>query len=461
MKKLTALDKLFLRAESNHLKLHVTTLSIFEREGNPVQLAKELSSGLVDRAISIPHYNERLRQVGLSRLNWVREPVSNIDYDFHIQVIELSEGSTELDLRECVSQFHEQALDYDRPLWQMQVIHGFSTNQVAMVVKLHHCCIDGISGFRIFDRAFSTDPEDRTYKPVPVPEKKIKKKNITLKYYSRRLARARSGFILLAKQVIQNNSSMLPLKNTPFTVFNNKVSQYRNFSSADFDLDRIKRISARANVTINDVVSLVIARSLKRYLDGCQGNLESSLNAIMPVSLHAKDDQDFGNKVGNIFYTLASDIDDINSQLKAISESTAKAKLQIKKLPRGLIMSAMALAGFPAAMINILNRFGMSFTPRPFTNLIISNIKGPKNKLYFNGAELKSIYPLSILFDGLALNITVNSYAGRIQMGIVTDKLLAEDIERMAEYMNVELDNLENYLGFEYQPRVDTVNDFS
>ena len=243
MQTLTELDKLFLRFESDNVKMHVSTLSIFERFDGHETLAKELAAALKNGAVAIPHYNEKLQRSGLTNLNWCWVPDTSPDLSYHIQRIKLPENATRHTLNEYVCKFHQQALDYHRPLWQIHLVHGFADNEVALLVKLHHCCIDGVSGFRIFERVFTSDPDLKNYRVKPAPQNQYNKnkiKKISRKFQLRRLLKFETGLFLLLRQVISGDSAMLPLKNTPHTRFNNKATSKRSFTSADFSLERIE-----------------------------------------------------------------------------------------------------------------------------------------------------------------------------------------------------------------------------
>jgi len=185
--------------------------------------------------------------------------------------------------------------------------------------------------------------------------------------------------------------------------------------------------------TVNDVVSALIGTGMRRYLEGKGEKLHGSLYATMPVSLHTDGDMDESNKISMSCYPLASDVDNPLEQIQTVQKATRKAKDEMRALPQSVIYSLMAVGALPILIRKI--RGVREVNARRMTNVMISNVPSFKEPRYYKGAKLLGLYPLSLIMDGIGINVTVSSYVDSLDFGLASDKTMAPDIEVICDHM--------------------------
>jgi diacylglycerol O-acyltransferase len=211
-------------------------------------------------------------------------------------------------------------------------------------------------------------------------------------------------------------------------------------------LARLKAVAKATGGTLNDVILAVSSGSLRRYLIEHEALPSQPLIAMLPVAVRTRDDAGGGNAVGAILATLATDIEDPARRIAEIISSTTKAKQQLQGMSKGEILSYSALLVAPSMLQMLPTAAGRL---KPTFNVVISNVPGPEQPLYFRGARLESSYPLSIPVHGQALNITCNSYAGSVCFGFTGCRDTVPHLQRLAVYCGEALDELEAALGLE------------
>jgi len=230
----------------------------------------------------------------------------------------------------------------------------------------------------------------------------------------------------------------------PKSILNRKIGGQRRFATQYYELERIKNIARLAEVTVNDVFLELCAGSLRRYLDEIQALPNQPLTAGVPVSVRPADDADSGNAISFIIANLNTHLSDPLKRLKAIQESTNIAKDKLQALPKAGINNYTMVFMAPY-ILSLLT--GLGGRTRPMFNITISNVPGPREHLYFNGARLEQMYPISLLSHGQALNITVVSYAGQFNVGFTGCRDTLPRMQRLATYMAEALEDLEAAVG--------------
>jgi WS/DGAT/MGAT family acyltransferase len=228
----------------------------------------------------------------------------------------------------------------------------------------------------------------------------------------------------------------------PQTTFNAKVTGHRNVAFAQLDLEDIKTVKNHFGVKVNDVVMALVSGVLRRFLLD-RGELpDSSLVAMVPVSVHDKSDRPGRNQVSGMFAKLGTDIEDPAERLKAIADANSVAKQHSAAIGATLLQDWSQFAAPAVFGVAMRVYASSSLTSRPVHNLVVSNVPGPQIPLYFLGSEVKAMYPLGPIFHGSGLNITVMSLSGTLDVGLISCPELLPDLWDMADDFRVALDEL-------------------
>jgi WS/DGAT/MGAT family acyltransferase len=225
----------------------------------------------------------------------------------------------------------------------------------------------------------------------------------------------------------------------PISVLNRRVTGQRRFATQQYDLSLLKNLAKHFDCSLNDVVLYLSATALRRFMEESNTLPKKSLISGIPVNVRPKDDQGTGNAISFIVATLGTDIADPLSRLEAIKLSTEKAKEHLQSLPRDALMkyTVMLMAPYMLQLIS-----GLGGRVRPVFNVTISNVPGPDQPLYFNGARLEAMYPVSLIAHGGALNITCLSYAGTLNFGFTGCRDTLPHMQRLAVYTGEALEEL-------------------
>jgi WS/DGAT/MGAT family acyltransferase len=453
---LGALDRVFLAAETRESMMHVGGLLQFSP---PPTGGRDVIRRMRDEVRAHPAvhppWNLKLRHPDLltSPLqSWVAD--EHIDLDYHVRRSALAWPGDERELGILVSRLHGSQLDFHRPPWEVHVIEGLEGGRIALYLKVHHSLVDGYTGMRLLVRAMSTDPSD-TGTPLffsnPPPERRAADNEEAPPVFeslfrgirhqigaAKDLSRALGNLVRARRS---HDASLVSPMQAPKTIFNRKISRARRFATQQYTVERLKAIAKARGGTLNDVVLAVCAAALRRFL-GEQDELpEAPLTAMIPVNIRPKDDPGGGNAVGAILVSLATHLSDPVERLRAIVASTTRAKEQLQGMSREAILQYSALLMAPLLLANVPGSAGRL---RPAFNIVVSNVPGPDTPLYFRGWRLDAAYPLSIPFNGYALNITVESYAGTLGLGFIGCRDAVPHLQRLAVYTGEALAELEN-----------------
>jgi WS/DGAT/MGAT family acyltransferase len=311
--------------------------------------------------------------------------------------------------------------------------------------------MDGISSIILASRALSCDSKTTGMPPFwAVPPLDRPKRNgqggpfallETLRHKVTDIAGVLPAVMKSANTALRKQASVLPFQ-APRTIFNVQITGARRFAAQSWSLDRIKTIRKASGATPNDVVLAICSGALRRYLLDLDALPDRPLIAMVPVSLRSKqkNTEASGNSIGAILVNLGTHLEDPVDRFAQIQSSAQLAKRSLAELSplqilalSGLTMAPLAFAPIPGVV---------RFTPPPF-NLIISNVPGGQRPLYWNGARLQGMYPLSIPYDGQALNITITSYAGNLQFGLTGCRRNVPHLQRLLTHIEDSLTELE------------------
>jgi WS/DGAT/MGAT family acyltransferase len=466
MRQLTSLDAQFLALETPRQAGHVGGVAILDPStapGGTLDCAG-MKRLLEERLPLLPPFRWKLAEVplGLDYPYWVDD--QDFDLDFHVRELALPAPGSDEQLAEQVARIFARPLDRARPLWELYVIHGLPHGHVAALTKIHHALIDGMSGAEIMGLLLDLEPTGRELPPAPehVPEGKpgelemLGRGLLGLPRYPLRALRSLPravpniddtpfgtlpGAGTLARLTGRAPSSL----RAPKTSFNGRVSPHRRFAFGQLALDDVKIAKNAHGCTVNDVVVSMCAGVVRRWLVEHSELPAEPLVAQIPVSVRTNEQAGtYGNRIMLMAAPLFTNVDDPVERLMLTHAAMGDMKQRHKALPAELLQDANHF--IPPAVFSraarATFRLATSSPGRPTWNLVISNVPGPQFPLYMAGAELQANYPVSVITDGMGLNITVMSYRGRMDFGIVADRDQMSDVWCLIEWLGDELEAL-------------------
>jgi len=447
-------DSVFLLTESREHPMHVGGLQLFQPpEGAGPEFVREAYDALVADRDFQPTFRKRPAWVlgGLANLAWAYDDADDVDIDYHLRRSALPSPGRVRELLELTSRLHSTLLDRHRPLWEAHFVEGLNDGRFALYSKFHHSLIDGVSALKLMQRTLSTDSDDPELQAIwSLPRRRKESHSAsrsrwqTLTQLAGSVAAFGPSTWSLARAALVEQQLTLPFA-APRTILNVPIGGARRFAAQSWSLDRIKSIKRAAGVTVNDVVLAMCAGALRHYLLDQHALPDTPLVAMVPVSLRTAEEADSGgNMVGSLLCNLATDVEDPAQRLETISESMRGNKKVFSDLPR---LQAFALSAFLIAPLGLAAVPGfVSSAPPPF-NIVISNVPGPTEPMYWGGARLDGNYPLSIALDGQALNITLVNNAGNLDFGLVGCRRSVPHLQRLLDHLESSLKDLERAVG--------------
>jgi diacylglycerol O-acyltransferase len=483
MRQLSPLDAMFLNIESRSVVGHVGGLAIFDPSDLPSgRMSVDDIRSLIDERIHLlPPFRWRLVQMplGLDYPYWIEAP--EFDLEFHVREIALPPPGSDRQLAEQVARIAARPLDRSRPLWELYVIDGLESGHVGWLSKIHHAAVDGMSGAEILGTLMDTSPEGpqitgaaKDWKPERAPAQlELLGRAVlgmaaqpvralrtaprilpnlaelpgagsvpgvgTLAELARRAARL-AGSGSEEGAVIER-----PRMSAPRISLNGAVTPHRRFAFTSLPLDDVKAVKRAFGASVNDVVLAICAAALRRWLIDHDELPKEPLLTAVPVSVRTPEQVGtYGNRVSVIVAPLPTHLADPLARLEAVHEAMRSAKEHHQALPASLmqdytqfIPSALAARASRAAL-----RLAASQRVAPIYNVLISNVPGPQHPLYSAGARLVANYPVSAVSDGAGLNITVLSYCGHLDFGLIASREMVPDLWNLVAYLGEALEEL-------------------
>lgn len=438
MERMEGVDAGFLYMETPAMHMHTVKVAILERPGGFD--FRRFVDEVVVRLDRLPPFRKRILvdPLHLNHPMWISD--REIDPSRHFFRVAVPSPGGMAELEQLIGQIVSTPLDRSVPLWELHVVEGLEGGKVAVVCKLHHAVADGNAANNLLANATGV------MRPSGQPA--------TLERTPSRAQLVRAALVdgtkqalLLPGLVVATVSSLLslfrlrrgskvapprPILDTPRTHFNGALASRRNFATCTLSLDEIKRVKAAQGVSLNDVVLAVVAGALRRWLQG-RGELPAkSLTAGVPVGVDpaGQPPRLSGNRVSNMFTTLATDVKDPFERLQVISRVTDAAKLQQKTLGPNILIDWTRFtppAPFGAVM-RLYSRLGAaSWHPAPF-NVVVSNVAGPREEITLGDFRLVDLFSVGPLIEGIGLNVTVWSYQDRMNVTVLSCPDLVPDL---------------------------------
>ncbi|WP_116364312.1 WS/DGAT/MGAT family O-acyltransferase [Parahaliea mediterranea] len=468
MRRIELADAGFLYMEKRQTPMHVGGLHLFtlpDGADGPEFLNDLMAVLRTEEPYRKPfgEYVRHGRAGALGPLYWEKD--RNFDMDYHVRHSALPRPGRFRELFMLVSRLHSMLLDRNRPLWEMYLIEGLQNRQFALYMKMHHAATDGAGAMHMINAMYATRKTDRTqrspfslaayeeYKTrrraarqARVVPKEAELRNVAeiLREQFDTTANLMGAFRRFGSAFIGRGDGLaVPWHQVPHTSLNTQVTGSRRFVAQSWDFDRIRAVCKAADGTVNDIVLAMCGGALRRYLLAQDELPKHSLKAMTPVSLREESDFDSSNAVGFMVADLATHIADPEGRLRRTQESMRAGKSLLQSLSRREAMLFMQITQVPALLTSLM---GLA-TRFPAFSTVISNVPGPQEQLYWNGARVDGMYPASIVFDGFAMNITLLSYNKQLHFGIVACRRSLPHVQRVIDYLEEALQELEDMVG--------------
>jgi WS/DGAT/MGAT family acyltransferase len=486
MRQLTSLDAEFLALETPSVYGHVSGLSIYDPSTAPdgTLTARDLCRLVGERLHLLAPFTWKLAEVpfGIDHPYWVED--EHFDLDFHIRELALPAPGTHRQLADQVARIVARPLDRARPLWELYVISGLDGGRIALLTKIHHAAVDGVSGAEILSALLDRSPEGRELPPQPprrtertpgqaellvrgvaglplqplralrhVPSVLANADRLPFNDALPGLGQVNRVTARTARTILRRNGGSpvlkMPRVRPPRTRFNGRISPHRRYAFGSLPLDRVKAIKNELGITVNDVVVALCATAVRDWLLERDELPAEPLVAMVPVSVRAPEQEGtFGNRVSAMIVPIPTDVADPRERLLTAHETMRAAKERHNALPASILQDVTEFV--PPALFTraarTIQQVGTLPQMRPALNLVVSNVPGPREPLYCAGARLEHHYPVSVITEGMGLNITCMSYLDHVDVGIVVDREQVDDAWPMFQAVDDALRELDQLI---------------
>ncbi|MFZ0041250.1 MAG: wax ester/triacylglycerol synthase family O-acyltransferase [Solirubrobacteraceae bacterium] len=453
MQTMSPLDASFLHGEDAVTHMHIGSIGIFE---GPAPGGEEVRAAIASHLPLVPRYRQKVRFVplALGRPAWVDDPHFNLDY--HLRRTGLPAPGGDQELRNLVGRVMSQQLDRTKPLWELWIAEGLDQGRWALISKVHHCMVDGVSATDLLSVLLESErdpglPPEDTWKAEGEPNSTqlvthaLAQRAVSPYEGVRTVLSAFRGPRRVARETLEVGRGLASLRSLASagaaSSLNGPIGPHRRWSWARSRLGEIKEIREAHGGTVNDVVLAAITGGFRDLLLARGEEVEGRVvRTMVPVSVRAEHERGtYNNKVAAMFAELPVAIEDPVARLESISA-------QMQRLKRsGQAVAAerlTALGGFaPAMLLALAGRVG-SRTPQRAINTVTTNVPGPQHPLLLCGRRMLEAFPFVPLGGQVRIGIAIFSYDGNINFGVTGDRDSAPDIEILCEGIERSLDEL-------------------
>ena len=489
MKQLTGMDGGFLYMETATTFGHVSGLGIYSRPSEDFDPYDEVYARFESMVGRLEPMRRRVVEVPLhlDHPYWIDDP--DFDLDFHIRHLSLAPPGRVDQLGEQISRIVGRPMDRTRPLWEVYVIEGLESGRWALLTKYHHATIDGASGvlmlMMIHDLTPDAPPleESPPWHGEPVPGD-LELLRLALGNLARNPAKAMRAQLRIARDLAESagitsvstaarqagtavktiattlspgngdrERFSLPSTGAPPTPWNKSITAHRRFAMRSASLSNIKRLKDATGGTVNDVVMAIVAGALREYLLMHDALPDRPLRAMVPVSIRTGDEDDtWTNRVSGLVADLPTDSPDPIERVERCRQAMDVAKRQFELVPADALADITQFASpvVATSAIRLASQLRLADRVQSPVNVVVSNVPGPRQPLYFSGAQLEQYIPVSTIAEGMGLNITVHSYLDELTFGLISCRELVPDLWKMVDLHIDEIDRLFEATGAEW-----------
>lgn len=469
IERMTGIDAGFLYMETPSVHMHTLKIAILEQD--EALTYESFVAGMLARLKRLPPLRRRVVEVpfGLNHPVWVTQ--ARIDVPHHIRRHRIGGAGSMRDLEQLIGMIASTPLHRDRPLWELHYCEGLEGGKVAVVGKMHHALADGAAAnallANVTDVRSAAAPEavqeefataSRLPGKVMLVRHALHDATRQISTLPGLLLRTLRGILGVLRERRAGAKAPVPVLHAPRVSFNGALTPLRSFATVTLPLAELKRIRAQHDgVTLNDIVLATVSGALCRWMADHGERPSSSLLAGVPVSADERDavPRLGGNRVSNLFTTLATDIDEPVARLRQISETTAHAKRLQAQMGASILADWSQFTPprpFAAAVSAYSRLHAASWHPAAFS-AIVSNVPGPRESATVGGARLADLFSVGPLVDGIGLNVTVWSYVDRMNFSLLACPDLLPDVQVLASYFPAALAELDLEPAAEQTPR--------
>jgi WS/DGAT/MGAT family acyltransferase len=453
---MNGLDATFLYFETPSMHMHVVGVLLLDPSDVPGGWNRRRVPDLIRSRIDlIPPFRRKLVPSTLRLHHPVWVDVAGLDVEDHIEQVTCPAPGAQTQLEELVAAFASEQLDRSRPLWRILVVDGLEDGRVAVVVKVHHCAVDGVGAAKVLAALFDLDQAGRTPEqladaralaelnaaPDPGLAGVVLHSATGLALKPWQIARlvptvARSAVSLVRSR--QEKSGEGQAGAVPFTAprapFNGRISPQRAVSFADIALDDVKAVKKAVGGTFNDAIIAICGGAFRHYLLERDALPDTSLIAVIPVSVRDEDDVTAANRTSAMFTTLATDVADPLERLEVVRQANLVGKADHEAVGGQLLFQAAEIAppNTTSLIARIYSAARLADVHPVVHNVVISNVAGPPIQIFRAGARLEGVYPLGPVLEGPGLNVTIVSYRDRVGFGLIACRQQMPDVAALA-----------------------------
>jgi diacylglycerol O-acyltransferase / wax synthase len=448
---LSELDTFFYAAETPSQHLHVLATLLLDRSAIPGRGGYELFQSRVEERFKLIEPLRRRLVAGLvGRPFWIDDPAVHLRR--HLHHVVLPEGGGLDALAEVASEIASYPLPKDRPLWEAWFVEGFEKDHMAVVAKIHHSAVDGVSGIFALAAFFDLEPFPETYDTTeweqPVVPSTAQLVSAAVEELRHRPAAVLRGLKRVATSTAILTRSRGPGSPLPCTgprmSYNRALTPRRSVAFTTLKLDEVKQVGRSSGASVNDVVVALCAGVLRRYAILCDELPDRPLVAAVPVSERLPEHGTAGNRLSFMFYGLPVHLGDPVERLAFVTHSSSAAKDVHGRAGQGLMAALATLV--PQSTIGPVMRLVSSSHAAnvvpPIANVLISNIKGPELPLYVAGASLGAIFPMGPIMEGVGLGVTAVSYHDEMAFGFMACTDLVADVRDFSTGLHLEMSTM-------------------
>jgi diacylglycerol O-acyltransferase len=448
-RRLSAQDASFLYMERPEAPLHIGSIAVFEGHVPYEQFVQNIAS----KIHLIPRYQQRAvpAPFNLGHPTWEWDP--DFDLHRHVMRVKLDPPGTDAQLLELSARLFEGMLDRNKPLWEIYQVEGIEGNRTAMVSKVHHCLVDGVSGIELLMIVLDVSPNPAPPPSAPVtntrpaiPPSTSRLLDAVFDNWAERLDRfsefQKSTLNSVTtgesqtRTVLRSLEAAQPYMANPVAraPFNKPLTRERRLVCSEFSFAEIRAIRATCGGTVNDVVLTVLAGALGRYLEmHGESTRDRKLRVLAPVNVRREDEGgNLGNRVSMLLIEAPAGEPDAVSRLKTITETTEKLKRQ--NVASGTEILGDLLGAIPPMFQSLAGL--LPPPPNNLANLVCTNIPGPMIPLYSVGHRLLAHYPMMPLAWEMGVGCGVTSYDQKLYFGLMADPNAAPDVGRLKEFLD-------------------------
>ena len=454
---LTALDAFFLYAERDEAPLHIGAVYVFEGEPRVPggRGAQGIARTLEERLHLVPRYRQRVRfrPLNIGHPVWVDD--ADFDLDRHVRRATLPRPGSDATLRELAARVLAERLDTRRPLWELTVVDGLSGGRVALINKVHHAMVDGISSVDIGTLLFDPEPEPvphtpAPWRPRPAPDelslavgsldglRRVASANpLTVPFRLPQLVRGAAREALASPWAGAATLALSLVRPGPQLFFNRMIGPRRRLHHLVAPLAALKEVKDVFAATVNDVVLAVVGEATAHWLEERGEPVADVMRVFCPVSVRDESQRyALGNQVSGIVVELPTGPMPPVTRLARVVAATGELKKS------GQAVAARSLTSLTSWAPATLHALGSRLASEPRfglqsrVNMVVTNVPGPQTPFYTGGARMLEVWPFVPIYHTLALNVALVSYDGEVHVGLNADHDLVPDLDRFARHLD-------------------------